>query len=260
MIGAMNKETITFEQPLNETIRLCLRLEHLFVQFHDQLSTLSASAHHLAMLSLLKLLGVIDRPDLKSKITQALSQHATTLAQLQQFSQVDQQQLSAILKQLDQCLSYFHGNHTKIGDILRSNSFLNQIYGHLNNPAGLCGFSSPAYALWQKKALTHQQQQLKEWMTSLDTLYQATQLILTLTRDSTDPKAIEVEDGFYHQQMDATLPTQLIRISIPLNLAVYPEMSVGRHHLSVRFLQTNAQGQGLQYKPFFSCQLACCRI
>jgi cell division protein ZapD len=260
-VDVMENSTTTFEQPLNETIRLCLRLEHLFIQFHAHSPSEDISASHLAMLALLRILGVIDRPDLKSKITQALSQHATTLSQLEQFPQVDQVQLRKVLNQLDASLKHFHGNHKKIGEALRSNSFLNQIYSHLNNPAGLCNFTTPAYTVWKQKPSQTRIADLKGWFKVFDELERAVNVILRLTRQSTPAKTIPIEDGFYHQPLDATLPAQLVRISID-NPNIYPEMSVGKHHLSVRFMQIdpNNNGHAIQYKKPFECTLACCRI
>ncbi|WP_280123488.1 cell division protein ZapD [Coxiella endosymbiont of Ornithodoros amblus] len=71
---AMVATTITYEQPLNEPMRICLRLEHLFRQLHEHISEPALAASHLAMLALLKALNVIDRPDLKTKLTQTLTQ------------------------------------------------------------------------------------------------------------------------------------------------------------------------------------------
>jgi cell division protein ZapD len=257
----MDNQTLIFEYPLTETIRLCLRLEHLFLQFHAHAILEDPANSHLAMLALLRILGVIDRPDLKSKITQALSQHATTLGQLEQFPQVNKTQLKQVLAELDTSLKQCHSNHKKIGGALRSNSFLNQIYSHLNNPAGLCNFTTPAYSVWKKKPAKHRIADLHLWFEEFIELETAINLILTLTRESTPAKGLDIQDGFYHQPLDSTLPTQLIRISVN-NTEVYPEISAGKHHLSVRFMQMDPDNNGhaIQYKAPLVGELACCRL
>lgn len=261
MMPVMERELIIFEQPLNESIRLCLRLEHLFALFHQEIHESQSNSSQLAMNTLLKLLEVIDRPDIKSKITQALSQHATTLAQLQNIPGVDPQRLQSVLAELDASLSYFHGKRQRIGEELRSNSFLMQLCGHINNPAGLCSFSTPAFTLWCRKPAQARHHDLLQWYSVFDALETAVTLILRLTRDSASANTIDVVDGFYHQALDSALPTQLVRISIDASLGVYPEMSVGKHHLSVRFMQTNDHnGNAEQYQQAFQCLLSCCRV
>ena len=52
--------TITYEQLLNEPIRICLRVEHLFRQLREHIREPAPAASHLAMLALLRALR--DRP------------------------------------------------------------------------------------------------------------------------------------------------------------------------------------------------------
>ena len=63
--------SIIYEQPANELLRTCLRLEHLFTQldYHYQNCV---SLYHLrsAIRLLLEIINILDRPDLKSKLSQ----------------------------------------------------------------------------------------------------------------------------------------------------------------------------------------------
>ena len=63
-----------------------------------------------------------------------------------------------------------------------------------------------------------------------------------------EQKMIHFQDGFFHQPLDPTLPTQLICIKVPLRINVYPIMSVSKFHMTVRFWQTqDKESQALQY-------------
>ncbi len=66
-------DIIVFEQPLNEQMRICLRLEQLFKQLKESMSQSSISASKIALTALLKIISVVDRPDLKSKLTQTMA-------------------------------------------------------------------------------------------------------------------------------------------------------------------------------------------
>ncbi len=255
-------DCVVYEQPLNETIRLCLRIEYLFNQFDAALAHLEYSEDQMAMHTLMKLLSALDRPDLKSKITQALSQQATTLGQLEQFPQVNKAQLYDILGQLDSLLNQLHHIHCKIGDNLRHHPFLNQVYSHINNPAGLCTFSVPAYAQWRAKPTNIRLAHLKQWISEFRVIRQAVDLILQLMRESTPSKKVIVNDGFYHQALDQTMPCQLVRTNISSQLDIYPEISVGKHHLSIRFMQIDyaAGTPSQQYKAPFEISLTCCKL
>jgi cell division protein ZapD len=64
--------------------------------------------------------------------------------------------------------------------------------------------------------------------------------------------------GFYQQAMDANISFQLIRIWVALDERVYPEISVGKHRLSVRFYQLDTFGRPAQTTHDISFQMAFC--
>lgn len=254
--------TITFEQPLNDHIRICLRLEHLFQQLKNNICKQTSVGSKASMTSILKILEVIDRPDIKSKLTQALRQHATTLGQLEQFPQVDPKRLKEVLTQLDILIKSLHRNRNRIGERLRTNEFLNHIRLHLGNPGGACNYTTPAFMLWLIQSSEQRIKDLKLWASEFEELCRIVQLILSLTRNCTSPQKILGHDGFYHQSMDPALRCEMIRVSIPVKYGVYPEFSVGRHLLSLRFLIPNPHGNGhpSQLHDDIEFELSCCRL
>ncbi len=255
-------QKIIFEQPINDPMRICLRLEHLYRQLNHNIEGTTESESRASMQALLKTLNVIDRPDLKSKMTQTLGQLSTSLAQLEQFPQVNQGRLHTTLAKLDKLSLQFHQRGSRIAESLRCNEFLNQVRLQLNNPAGPCNYKSPAYALWLASSAEDRIQDIKNWTQELDHLYSAAHLILKLVRDTSPPQPQIASNGFYQQSLNPTLPCQLVRISLDRSLKVYPEFSVGRHRLVVRFLSPNFSDEGIkasQARKDIEFELSCCR-
>jgi len=235
----MNTETITYEQPLNEQIRICLRLEHSFKQLHEYLENPSMIDSHMAMITLMKLLNFINRPDLKSKLSQTLSQQASMLAQLENMPNVDKEKLQDTLHKLDTLNDQLHHTSGKIGDELRNNSFLNQIRLHLSHPGGPCEFSTPAYALWLKQPSEKRIDDLQRWTGELKQIHFIEKTVLQLTRESATIQDTIASNGFYQQSLDANLPCQMIRLHLSIELGAYPEISIGKHRMAIRFLKLN---------------------
>lgn len=254
-------QNIVYEQPFNESMRICLCLEHLFDQLHTHTNQLDTNgSHHLAISALVKTLDVIHRPDLKSKLTQMLIQQATTLSQLKKFPQVDSEKLQNILKQLDQLISSFHNQQSRIGDQLRNNEFINHIRLRSNSPGGAGTYSLPVYALWLKKTAKQRQQDLKNWTAELSELQEIIHLTLHITRNNSEQQKATATRGFY--QKNLTSPCEMARIIVPKAYNVFPELSVGRHRLTIRFLTPNYQGNG-HSKPTsedIDFELNCCRL
>lgn len=253
---------IIFEQPLNEHLRICLRLEQLIDQLQENLANQSTRGTQMALISLLRLVDVMDRPDLKSKLMQMLTQYATTLGQLERFPQVDAQRLQSLLAQLDRLISELHHLPGRIGETLRTNDFLNQLRPQLANPGGIFLHHVPTFALWLQQPYELRSRELAQWADALRPLPEIATLVLELARNSTAPQKITTQNGFHHQTLDSTLPCQLIRVALPVNLSVYAEISAGIHRLSIRFVKPNylTGEKSKQIADPITFLLTCCRF
>ncbi len=256
------EQLIIYEQPLNDPLRICLRLEHLFTTIRYNIDLESTQASRNTMAALLEVLNVIDRPDLKSKLTQTLTQYALTLAQLEQFAKVDGHRLKSILQQLDESIHYLQSHTGRIGEELRINSFLMHIRVHLGHPGGATDFSTPTYALWLRQDTASRQEQLKAWFRVFGKLRKLVDLVLRLTRQSATTQKLIARSGFHQQALDANLPCSLLRLKLPLEQQAYPEISVGKHRLCVRFLTPNYDNNGrpFQLRDNIPFEITYCRV
>lgn len=220
-----SEEMIIFEQPLNEQIRICLRLEQLFLQLQEYLSNQSTRGSQMSLITLLRLVDVMDRPDLKAKLMQMLTQYATTLGQLEKFPQVDTTRLQSLLKQLEQLINQLNRMAGRIGEELRSNDFLNQLRPQLVNPGGIFLHHVPIFALWLKQPYELRARELAQWAEALNPLPEIANLALELSRNSTEPQRVSTQHGFYHQSLDSSV--QLIRVGVPVQLGICAEISAG---------------------------------
>lgn len=226
---------ITYEQPLNELIRVSLRLEHLFNKIEENIHLPSNWGARNALAGLLEIVNIVDRPDLKTKLTKALSYHAEKLTPLRDSPQVDGEKLGQLLDNLDYLIDHLYALPGKIGHPLRESEFLNNIRSHLNNPGGACNFSLPAYQLWLEQPFQVREQSLQHWYHEFEPLHQATNILLQLTRGARKGEHKTATAGFFQDTLDADLQGELIRVSVPNNVNIYPEISVGRHRISIRF-------------------------
>ncbi len=256
------KTIITYEQPLNDTTRICLRLENLFNQFHHHVHHHSLDSSKAAMAALLNAYNVVERPDLKSKLTQTLTQLASSLGQLEQFPQVDRTRLQSILTELDHHIKYMHGNRAKIGGQLQTNEFLKAIRQSMAAPGGTCDYNVPAYSLWLAQPSERRNTDLLSWAEEFIALEKMIRVILNLIRLSAKSQSIQCSNGFHQQNLDPNLPCEIIRIKIATDFNAYPEFSVGRHRLNIRFVEPNYYGAGrpTQVKQTLNFELSCCRF
>ena len=249
-----------YEQPLNEQVRLCLRLEYLFTQANYYSPKESPWDSHQMLKIILEILQTIDRPDLKNKFFQTLNQHVHALSQLEKLEGVDKQKLHGTLQQIDRLIDSLHTNQKKIGQELRENDFLNTIQQRLHTPAGTCGFSLPAYHLWMQQETLLRQRQLLAWFGHFTELQEIVSITLKLVRESTSFKVADAHGGFYQSNLDPDMSYQLIRIKIHPNKNIFPEISVGRYRLAVHFFTLDINGRATQTSDNIKFELACCKM
>ena len=259
---AANSPQIIYELPLNDSIRIALRLENLFQQFDKTFSATTPLLTRNAMNAVLRILDVTDRPDIKSKLSQTLTQYTNTCSQLIHSPQIDVKRLQTTLQKLENLNQYLHTHHTRIGENLRQNDFLYQIRSNLVNPGGVCDYRLPAYMLWQNKSPTEKSKDLMEWMKTFQPLRDIIETILTLTRDSTPMQTVTTENGFHLQALNPSAPCHLVRVALPTTLNLFPEFGAGKHRLTIRFLEPNYFGDGKSAatQTAITFQLACCKI
>jgi cell division protein ZapD len=243
----MINDTIVYEQPLNELIRVCLRIELIFSQIDHQFDDVSLIGSRNVIASIINLLQILDRPDLKAKLAKELSHQNSLLLRLENTPEIDQEKLHALLKQIDELTRCFIDSSKKIGQNLREIELLNTLRLHLASPGGGCSFDIPLYHYWLNQPIETRQTALTTWIGEFNTIRAAASLILRLVRESAKSQQKTADHGFYQELLDPQTNLRMIRVWIPKNITAYPEISIGRHYLSVRFFYPNVQERPTQY-------------
>lgn len=238
----MDDTPTVFEQPLNEHIRACLSLEALFHRLTHYLPSTDPAGSRTALHQLLRIINVIDRPDLKSKLLNTLRQLAKSLENLKTAEQIDINRLNQTLTQLHHHINSLQQSRNKLSEGLQKSEFLNQMRLHLNNPAGICEHALPAYTCWLACPSKQRIADLTQWTASLADLQQMIALLLNLLRNTSKHQHIECRDGYHQQSQDPACPADLLRVTLPPNQIIYPEFSVGKHRINIRFMAPDFHG------------------
>lgn len=225
----------TFEQPLNERIRMCLRVETLMKRFHYFESLKGDWSAYSALLTILELTSLLERGDLKQELMKELERQHGALKALTQHQDIDRSKLDLILSKQKNALEQLHRLDGKLGEHLKRVDFLLGIKQRTSIPGGACDFDLPQLRFWMNQDHEHRLADLQEWVTPYCQLEVVIDLILKAIRDSATAKQVVAENGFYQKPLDTKQSTQLIRISIDGSAMIYPEISAGKHRYSVRF-------------------------
>ncbi|NNM60025.1 MAG: cell division protein ZapD [Legionellales bacterium] len=251
---------IVYEQPLNEITRILLKIEYLLQMCEHHLKHSESWDSHTLLIAICDILNLLDRPDLRSKLTKEIQRYLTTLRRLQHSPDINKSKLEQLLTRLDACWQNLLSGNGRLAQGLRDDDFLNGIRQHLKNPAGTCSFDIPIYHLWCEQPTTFRMNMVETWYRRLDNIKELIYLVLDLIRDSGHFKKSTAKSGVFQMTMDPFLPCQLIRVSLPSDKLIFPEISAGRHRLCIYFMVADFASRPTQSSETWEFNLALCVI
>ena len=224
---------ITYEYPLNERVRILMRMENLFIKFSHFAQQHEALDHHAALLALFEILEVA-RGDLKSDLIQELERQKHTLEPLRNNPGVKSEALEDVLRNITHTITQLHGLPGKIGQHLRDNEWVMNIKQRAGIPGGVCEFDVPSYHYWLSIKPEIRSENLREWMAPFDPLKSAIEIILKILRESGQPTRQIAPQGAYQQMASGRL-AQMLRVSLDEDLPCFPEISANKYAINIRF-------------------------
>ncbi len=253
-------DRVEYEQPLSERVRTFLRLEHLFCQTDYTLRGFSVWDSRSTLLSLIATLEILNRSDFKSELLQELDKQSGKLAALQNVPGVDNQQLERVLDELKESEQALHQLNGLIGQSVRDHELITSLRQRASIPGGDCPIDLPTLHLWLQQSPEQRIEQLEKWNNTLSIVRKPIALLLGMIREASNPVAMLAPEGFYQQSLDSNIPVQLIRVGLDSSLPYFAEISVGKHRLTIRFLEPQAGRRPLQAQEAVEFDLTCCTL
>jgi cell division protein ZapD len=260
-MSAQGQAWICFEQPLSERVRTMLRLEFLFRRAQWSLEGDDVWSSRTTVDSLIDVVSVLGRADIKKELIKELERHALTLDSLARNPNVDPERLREVQERVTDLLGRLKGSELGFGHALRNNELFSAIRQRSSIPAGTCDFDLPAYHFWLQRHAVERREDLASWVASFDLLKDAVTLCLRLVRESGVGSEETAAGGMFQRTLETTTPCQMIRVCLPAGRGEYPEISAGRHRFTVRFMrQLEATERPTQAQEDIAFRLVCCVI
>ena len=252
---------IVFEHPLNERIRLFLRLDRLFqhIDYHAQQHSVRDS--QICIHLILELCELTNRGDLKTEVMKELERHQSSLKPLLDDPEIDHSRLSQLLNKQQQLLGAVYDSDGQLTTNIRNDEMLNGVQQRVCVPGGGCDFDLPLYHQWLQHPLNLRLTQFHAWIAPYEHVKEAIALCLEVMRLSANTQQIFAEQSFYDQILDTNHSLQLLRITLAPGQDCYPEVSAGKHRFSIRFFHMpNTQERPIQVKENINFSLSTCGL
>jgi cell division protein ZapD len=232
---------IYYEYPLNERLRMLLRLEDLC----DRLAWYSTGEHplqhHGALLTLFEISEITARTDVKTDLMQELERQRQALLALTHRPGVDETRLRAVLADIEQVYQNLYALSGKIAQHIRDSDWLTAVKQRAAIPGGLCEFDVPSYHRWLHQPLAVRKAHLASWEAPLQPIRDGFRIVLRLLRQGADSQRLRAEKGLYQSSLGGGA-AGLIRIGLDEHTDYVPEISANKYALNIRFLSSRPEG------------------
>ena len=234
---------VLYEYPFNESIRTMLRLEHLFDRLGQLVVRETPVDHHFALATLFEIMDVASRADLKSDVLKEIDRHRGQLQSFRGHPGISEAALDEVIGRIEHAYNGLNQLHGKAGQTLAANDWLMSIRSRINIPGGTCEFDLPAYYAWQQHRPERRRADLNGWISTLTPVAEALQVLLGLLRDSGTPQRMVAPGGQYQQSLPQGKSYHLLRVRLPPDTGLVPEISGHRLMVSIRFMRPDAEGR-----------------
>ncbi|MBL6750141.1 MAG: cell division protein ZapD [Nevskia sp.] len=253
-------EWIAFEHPLSERIRFLLRLEFLFAELRHHRADASVWGLRAGVHTFLDTLSVMGRTDMRTELLKELADQLAALGRLARRPEVNAARLAQVQGEIGSAIAGLQGmSSSHPAMMLRENEFLFAVLNRSSIPGGICGFDLPAYHRWLARPHDEAERDLETWSTRLRPIERAIGLYLQLLRESSEPIERVAEGGIYLHVPQA--PCQLVRVLLPAEADVYPEISAGKHRISIRLMRLgDVNTRNNQAGGSIGFQFQCCHL
>ena len=248
-----------YELPLSERMRTFLRIEFLYRQMLYNSDADSRWATRATISTLLEILAILLRGDVRGEVHKELDHHINTLQRFQSQPGVGARRLDSLIHNLVENRGEVSAIGTQYLQPLKESEFLRAIQHRNSIPGGTCEFDLPEYNHWLRQSYERREEDLQRWIGAIRPLCDAVVEVLWLIRESAEPVEKTAINGMYQHTMRKDAHGRLLRVILSNSNDLYPEISGSQHRFTVRFLEwSTIESRAVQTGHDVSFQLAIC--
>jgi cell division protein ZapD len=229
-----------FQQPLNEKIRLFMRLCYLMKRFNYHLEDPTPENCQAAVMVLLELYNLSSRLDVKNAALHVLDFQTQAVRQAEGTQGADEAKAARILAKLEEKSKQLYSFRGQLGQHLKTHSFLNILRQRSSIAGGVNGLDIPLFNYWLHTPSEKRVKDLHDWARPYEIAFEAIELLMELIYQGEETEQITADGGFYQTNLSHEREYQILSIELPNDSKVYPEISAGKQRFSVRFVDATA--------------------
>lgn len=250
-------DVITYDIPTTELAKISFKVSSILNKVwsfinHENIQ----SNYEYALVQLLELIRVLDRPDLRGRYYQEFINTHRYYTKLGSTNNTCPQKLDSLLNSLSSQLKTIKTLPSKLSQPLLENPFFQSLSKDLSEKQGDWS-NNPGYLLWEKSAPLSKLSDLEGWCGYFNAIKQLVEFHKLLLISSCPFVERQAKGGFFQENLENRC--QLVRVRLPEEKNIFPKTMVGHHGVSVQFYaMENINIKATRIETFLSFEIAYC--
>ncbi|MCX7114907.1 MAG: cell division protein ZapD [Gammaproteobacteria bacterium] len=218
--------SLTYQVATHYLSKIALRIEVLFERINAATHSEEPAVHHLALLHLIELSKLVEKPELKGRFLKELMRFDYTLSK--QTPPLPDEIMATLHEQIHLLSHLTH----RFGEALHKDPFLQAVYTHQHHHHDIELDPLPLF-YWLEQDPQHRINALQEWLQHLTVVYDAVKLYLSIIRHCTPFQAIVIKNGFHQQTVHEKRTCHLIILCLSKRIEWIPKIQVGHYGITI---------------------------
>jgi len=230
---------VVYEQPLNEKIRLFMRLTFLMERFNHHLKEPTPENCQAAIMVLLELYTLSSRLDVKNAALHVLDFQTQAVRNVEGMENIDSVRATRMLEKLEEKSKRLYSFRGQLGQHLKIHNFLNILKQRASIAGGINPMDIPLFNFWLNLPEEKKVEDLRNWVKPYGIAFEAIQLLMELIYSGPDTEDVVATGGFYQATLNPSRDYQILQIGLSDKFTYYPEISAGKQRFSIRFVDSS---------------------
>lgn len=223
----------TYELAMSESARLCTKIENIFIQIRYYLTQRKFESRHLALVSVIDLMQVLDRPDVRARLIQLLQLIQDYLGSLIGKNPHEDHRIVKLMALFDEDFRRIYASSNRLGGELFDDALLMLLRSHLNIHGQAAYQLAPICQLWKEQDDGLLFSCFQRWIEPLLPLECMVLRIMRFMRENYQTSVCEVSNGFSKWDIPSDAPIFMVGVAVPNT--ILPAVSCGQKLVSVTF-------------------------
>lgn len=213
--------------------KISIKLENMLASIFEGKNVTHPIIHHYALKNIVKLLKIIEKPELKSRLTKEFLRLDYVLPQSfkEEYSQL-YQKFEIKSKELQI-------QNSRFGSQLHLDPFLLSLRMRSQDQWNECELQPPFLYHWLHQRPQYRQEMLSNWLSELKELKSIVSVYSALLHQLAVYETVQIQQSFFQKTMSAIPSCQLVIIKLDVDLPLIPKIQMSTNALTIHFNDIN---------------------